>query len=68
MKILITGANGFVGSALMTSLTRAGHKVTALVRSMEKVSHLRIDGVEWIEGDLLQPEKLPSLGKIDKAF
>ncbi len=33
MKILLTGANGFVGRHLMTSLQEAGHSVTASVRN-----------------------------------
>ncbi len=33
MKVLLTGANGFVGRHLMTSLLEAGHSVTAAVRN-----------------------------------
>lgn len=33
MKVLLTGANGFVGRHLMTSLVEAGHDVTAAVRN-----------------------------------
>ena len=33
MKVLLTGANGFVGRHLMTALTNAGHSVTAAVRN-----------------------------------
>src|SRR5688500_5623795 len=32
MNVLVTGASGFVGSALMPLLTRAGHQVTPLKR------------------------------------
>ncbi|HXH74829.1 MAG TPA: NAD-dependent epimerase/dehydratase family protein [Bacteriovoracaceae bacterium] len=68
MKVLVTGANGFVGAALIPKLIEAGHKVTALVRSLDKKPKKSHDGVKWIEGDLLQPETLPKIGQIDKAF
>lgn len=67
MKILITGANGFVGSALMSKLSENGHEITALVRSLDKVKNPSTK-VKWIEGDLHRPETLPALKKIDKAF
>jgi uncharacterized protein YbjT (DUF2867 family) len=68
MKVLVTGANGFVGAALIPKLLQAGHKVTALVRSLEQAPKKKHDGVKWIEGDLLKAESLPKLGQIDKAF
>jgi uncharacterized protein len=36
MNILVTGASGLIGSALVSSLTAAGHDVTRLVRSQPK--------------------------------
>ena len=33
MKVLITGATGFVGSAVLRQLLRAGYRVRALVRA-----------------------------------
>jgi uncharacterized protein YbjT (DUF2867 family) len=66
MNILVTGANGFVGSALIERLINDGHHVTALVRSKVKVKHR--DGVKWLKGDLLAPEDLPPLDGIEKAF
>ncbi|MEK7330865.1 MAG: NAD-dependent epimerase/dehydratase family protein, partial [Candidatus Eisenbacteria bacterium] len=32
MRILVTGASGLVGAALVPALTAAGHRVTRLVR------------------------------------
>ncbi len=67
MKVLVTGASGFVGKALIERLLDNGHEVTALVRSHKKVK----DGhkkVHWMEGDLLHPSSLPKLKHFDKAF
>lgn len=66
MNILITGANGFVGQALIDHLMRSGHHITALVRSKKNAK--KKDGIKWIEGDLLHPERLPEIKDIDKAY
>lgn len=39
MKILVTGANGFVGRALCTELTASGHDVIPAVRRLSGLSH-----------------------------
>lgn len=67
MKILVTGANGFVGKALIDRLLDEGHDIVALVRTKKKDK--RAHGkVHFIQGDLLHPTKLPALEKIDKAY
>lgn len=67
MKILVTGANGFVGSALIKRLLENGHEVTALVRSVKYIKNPS-DRVQWIEGDILNPASLAKLNKLDKAY
>jgi uncharacterized protein YbjT (DUF2867 family) len=66
MNILVTGANGFVGNALIKKLLQEGHEITALVRS-HKIKNNN-DKIKWIQGDLLIPEKLPEIKNIDKAY
>ena len=66
MRVLVTGASGFVGQALIERLLDADHEVTALVRKKKRSK--KHDQVTWIEGDILRPESLPGLGKFDKAF
>lgn len=67
MKILVTGANGFVGQALIERLLESGHEITALVR--KKKEHKKYsEHVKFIEGDLLHPEKLTKIKDIDKAY
>jgi dihydroflavonol-4-reductase len=52
MKTLITGANGFVGSAVLRLLVNAGHEVRALVRSGADKRNFDGYDLEIIEGDL----------------
>jgi dihydroflavonol-4-reductase len=51
-KILVTGASGFVGSAVTRKLVEAGHSVRALVRNNSPRGHLAGLGLEFFEGDL----------------
>ncbi len=52
MKVLITGAAGFVGSHLAESLLRDGHAVRGFVRPTKDTSYLEKIGVEIARGDL----------------
>ncbi|UCG13493.1 MAG: NAD-dependent epimerase/dehydratase family protein [Deltaproteobacteria bacterium] len=58
MKTLITGASGFVGSAVLRQLLQADHKVRALVRPSSDRSNLTGLPVEIVTGDLTEPQSL----------
>jgi dihydroflavonol-4-reductase len=51
-KILVTGASGFVGSAVARKLVEAGFSVRALVRGASRRAHLAGLDLEYFEGDL----------------
>src|SRR5687768_17118203 len=55
MRIFLTGATGYVGSAVLDALLRGGHAVTALVRDPEKAERVSRRGVQPILGDLSKP-------------
>jgi nucleoside-diphosphate-sugar epimerase len=55
MRILVTGATGYIGSATLEALVRAGHQVTALVRTREQAARLSERGVEAVVGNLGEP-------------
>ena len=55
MRIFLTGATGYIGSAAMDALLRSGHEVTALVRDPEKAERVSGRGVHPIIGDLSKP-------------
>ena len=55
MRIFLTGATGYVGSAVMDALLRGGHEVTALVRDPEKRDWVSRRGVQPIIGEISKP-------------
>jgi nucleoside-diphosphate-sugar epimerase len=55
MHILLTGATGYVGSAVLEAFVRAGHDVAALVREPAKADVLERRGVRSVVGELGNP-------------
>jgi nucleoside-diphosphate-sugar epimerase len=58
MEVFLTGATGYIGSAVAEALRKAGHHVTGLARSPEKAKQLEARGVRAVLGDLLKPETI----------
>ncbi len=56
MKVLVTGATGFVGKELIPALLLAGHDVSVLVRNAD--SYEAPETVTVFEGDVLQPRSI----------
>ena len=61
MKIAVTGATGFIGSHLAENLSTAGHEVTVLARSPERLAWIRHLPVRVVYGDLDNGEAVRDL-------
>lgn len=73
MRVLVTGGNGFIGSALIPELLEGGHQVVGLTRSDEGVRAIEKAGAEAWRGDVNDVENLQkaveqSEGVIHTAF
>lgn len=58
MKVLVTGADGLLGSNLVRMLIEANHKVSVLLHSSSKSNTLEGLDIIKFEGDILKPETL----------
>jgi len=56
--VLLTGASGFVGSAVARRLREEGFQVRVLVRATSPVAHLADLGLEFVTGDLRNAESV----------
>lgn len=77
MRILVTGATGFIGSHLTERLTKEGHKVKALIRNSESENKARKETINLLErlnveicfGNLLDKNSLKNAVKnVDVIF
>ena len=60
-NVLLIGATGFVGSAVLNELVERGHKVTAVVRNIEKIA--KNDLVTAVKEDVANVEAIAKLAE-----
>ena len=52
MQVFLTGGTGYIGSAVLDALLRAGHRVTAIVRDPEKAERVNARGATAMVAEL----------------
>jgi dihydroflavonol-4-reductase len=68
-KVLVTGATGFIGSALARKLVKSGCQVRALVRNGQKLASVLPEVSDVVEGDIADPQSAGrAMGGVKTVF
>ena len=68
MRIFLTGASGYLGSAVLDACVRAGHSVTGLVRNSEKAAYVTERGGHPVIGTLGNPASYQQAARGHDAY
>jgi nucleoside-diphosphate-sugar epimerase len=58
MHVFLTGASGYIGSAVAERLRAAGHRVTGLARSDAAAARLSAAGIQPVRGNFTEPKSI----------
>ncbi|MDO1500366.1 SDR family oxidoreductase [Winogradskyella maritima] len=72
MKVLLTGATGYIGKRLIPLLLEEGHTIVCPVRDIARIQNEYDDddgSIEFVEADFLKPETLKNIPKdVDAGY
>jgi nucleoside-diphosphate-sugar epimerase len=68
MRIFLTGATGYLGAGVLDAFVRAGHDVTALVRTAEKARRVTARGGRPVIGDLSDAASYRDVAEAHDAY
>src|SRR5215218_8667889 len=69
MRILLTGATGYIGSAVLDLLVGAGHDVSAVVRTERAAGDVTARGATAAQGDVTDVDWFAArIGEADAAI
>ena len=63
MQVFLTGATGYIGTAVADRLRAAGHKLTGLARSDTAADRLTAAGIRPVRGDFSDPQSVGSAAR-----
>ena len=69
MKVLVTGATGYIGSQLVQRLSQMPFQIRCLARNPDRIKKIKNTSIEVCQGDLLSYDSLREIFKgIDVSF
>jgi nucleoside-diphosphate-sugar epimerase len=68
MRVFLTGATGYIGSAVLDAVLRAGHSVTALVRDPARAERMTARGIECVLGELASSRSYAAAAEASDAL
>ncbi|HEX6432945.1 MAG TPA: NAD-dependent epimerase/dehydratase family protein, partial [Gemmatimonadales bacterium] len=63
MRVFLTGATGYIGSAVADRLRAAGHEVSGLARNDAAAAKLQTTGIRPVRGDFSDPKSVGSAAR-----